>query len=159
MPPSTHLPPPPTTTLGEDTMGATINSLTTTTHHNSWLRYYGCHRGSTQQWKVTVDGRIQVASGADACLAVKPTLAQWHCAASDPEQIWRRRGNSLRPEVAPDLCLTSDAAGGAPRLETCTEGSPSQQWEVCFLCQCTFPLNEQALISPQRVHQSTDASS
>lgn len=90
--------------------------------------YYGCHRGETQQWQLK-DGKIQVATGQDACLGVTPRLGQYHCAKGDREQIWHTVESTLRPEVDQTLCLTASIEGKSPVLAVC-DGKAEQKWEV-----------------------------
>lgn len=90
--------------------------------------YYGCHRGQTQQWRLD-NGKLKVATDADACLGVAPRLGQYQCAPHDREQIWHQQDQTFRPEVDPSMCLTAGIDGQPPSLALCS-GAPTQRWEV-----------------------------
>eukprot|EP00040_Diaphanoeca_grandis_P005956 m.35287 g.35287 ORF g.35287 m.35287 type:complete len:929 (+) comp17112_c0_seq1:165-2951(+) len=90
--------------------------------------YYNCHRGATQQWKLTADGKIQSTYADDICVGIAPVVEQFMCIANDVEQDWIRDNKVFHPAWDKSLCLGRTELN-VLNLTSCN-GNPAQEWEM-----------------------------
>ena len=92
---------------------------------------YACHGHGTQLWRLTDEGKIRSAQhnqGDGVCVGFHLTASLFQCldADGDYEWAWGDDGDTLRPRVAPDHCITR--RDGAVGIEPCAGAEGRREW-------------------------------